>query len=204
MKLTPVRLKIRPLIAFKLWPNVKTCVESKHFSTAKTNSNCLFVFVFTQRKSLFTQSMASSSISSWNYRIKRQWSRSLILSCLKKSFLYLFEKYKFPSFFLPWIKCLEHYGSALEAFRLIRNKAWRRNETKREGEREKTKCPLPYPSISLFIHFKALCYSFSFGNSLSKQKTKVNKSSLAKIITSFTSFCEFFNCVFNELIEKTW
>jgi len=49
--------------------------------------------------------------------------------------------------------------------------------------------------LNKMVASKALRYNFSFGNSLSKQLqnlTKVNKSCLAKIITSFTSFCEFF------------
>ncbi len=43
---------------------------------------------------------------------------------------------------------------------------------------------------------KVLRYNFSFDNSLLKRlwnSSKVNESSLTKIITSFTSFCEFFN-----------
>jgi len=48
---------------------------------------------------------------------------------------------------------------------------------------------------------KALHYNFSFGNSLPKwlrNLTKVNKSSLTKIITSFTSFHEFLIKYFNK------
>ncbi len=54
------------------------------------------------------------------------------------------------------------------------------------------------------VSSKALCYNFSFGNSLSKQLrnlTNVNKSSLTKIKTSFTSLCEFFNQVFLQVYQ---
>jgi len=48
----------------------------------------------------------------------------------------------------------------------------------------------------VLLYTKALRYNFSFGNSLSKRLRnlmKVNKLRLAKIITSSTSFCKFFN-----------
>jgi len=46
----------------------------------------------------------------------------------------------------------------------------------------------------VFVEVKALCYNFSFGNSLLKwlqNLAKNVKSSLMKVITSFTSFCKF-------------
>ncbi len=49
---------------------------------------------------------------------------------------------------------------------------------------------------------KALHYIFLLGNSLSKplrNLTKVNESSLTKIITSFSSFHKFFNCLFERV-----
>jgi len=54
------------------------------------------------------------------------------------------------------------------------------------------------------IDNKALCYNFSFSNSLSKRirnLMKVIKLSWTKIITSFTGFYKFFNQVFKQVYQ---